>query len=308
MKRSKQSGPRRQALGRGLNALLPSKTGAQTAAARPPAKPPAGAPTETAGESIRSLDLALIDPNPDQPRTRFDADAVEELAQSIRADGVIQPILVRPSGDRYLLVAGERRWRAAKLAGLSEIPAIVRDIADDRLLEIALIENIQREDLNPIEVSQALRRLAQELQLSHEELAQRTGKDRTTITNLLRLLRLPIEIQNMVAEGKLAGGHARALLSLEDETQQLRLAERVIAQGLSVRAVEKLVKTFLDPPPQPQPEPVDPNIAAAVESLEEALGARVRLLPRGKSGGRIQIEYSSQEELDRIYSLITGDD
>lgn len=304
----KASSTRRKALGRGLNALIakpPAGPAAAAATARQATPPP---PAETGAETVRSLPVARIDPNPDQPRTRFDAAAVEELAQSIRTDGIIQPILVRPSGDRYLIVAGERRWRAAKQAGLAEIPAIVRDIGDERLLEIALIENIQREDLNPIEVAQALRRLAQELQLSHEELAQRTGKDRSTISNLLRLLRLPIEVQNLVAEDQLSMGHARAVLALEHETQQIEVAERVVAQGLSVRAVEKLIKSMLEPPAKPDPEPLDPNVAAAETRLTEVLGTPVRLKSRGKNKGRIEIDYSSQDELDRIYSLLTDDE
>jgi len=297
--KSSSPAPGRKALGRGLNALLANRP-APTAVPSAPAAGP--------GEAVQNLDPRLIDPNPDQPRTRFDDAAIQELAQSIRADGVIQPILVRPSGARYLIVAGERRWRAAQVAGLDRIPAIIREIDDDKILEIALIENIQREDLNPIEVAQALLRLGQELELSHEELAQRTGKDRTTVTNLLRLLRLPIEVQQLVAEDKIAMGHARAILALDDEQQRISVAEQVARKGLSVRAVEQLIKQMLQPEEPKKPKTIDPNVAAAVESLEQALGAPVRLIQRNAKRGRIEIEYSSPEELDRIYTLITGEE
>lgn len=301
MSKSSSPAPRRKALGRGLNALLANKPSPAATAAQP-------APTPGPGESVQSLDPKLIDPNPDQPRTRFNDSAIEELAQSIRSDGVIQPILVRPSGARYLIIAGERRWRAAQVAGLDRVPAIIREIDDDKVLEIALIENIQREDLNPIEIAQALLRLGQELELSHEELAQRTGKDRTTVTNLLRLLRLPIEVQQLLAENKIAMGHARALLALDEEQDRISVAEQVIRKGLSVRAVEQLIKQMLQPEAPKPVKTVDPNVAAAVESLEGALGAPVRLIQRNAKRGRIEIEYSSPEELDRIYTLITGEE
>jgi len=301
--KSSSPAPRRKALGRGLNALLANKPA-------PTAVPSAGqaAPVAGPGEAVQSLDPRLVDPNPDQPRTRFDDAGIQELAQSIRTDGVIQPILVRPSGARYLIIAGERRWRAAQVAGLERVPAIIREIEDDKVLEIALIENIQREDLNPIEVAQALLRLGQELELSHEELAQRTGKDRTTVTNLLRLLRLPIEVQQLVAENKIAMGHARAVLALEDEQQRISVAEQVVRKGLSVRAVEQLIKQMLQPAEPKKVKTIDPNVAAAVESLEQALGAPVRLIQRNAKRGRIEIEYSSPEELDRIYTRITGEE
>ncbi|MBI1357066.1 MAG: ParB/RepB/Spo0J family partition protein [Acidobacteria bacterium] len=294
---------KRKALGRGLDALLATKKPA-------PAAAPGPSPIEVdpSVETIRQLSLALIDANPDQPRQTFSAESIAELAQSIRIDGVIQPLIVRPAGDRYLLIAGERRMRAAQAAGLMEVPAVVRDIADDRVLEIALIENIQREDLNSIEVAQALQRMAHELSLSHEELAQRTGKNRTTITNLLRLLKLPASVQRLVAQGQLQMGHARALLALSEETDQVEVADEVLRRGLSVRQVEELVRKRLQPVPEPEPKPVDPNVEAAVETLERALGTRVRLIQRGRQSGKIEIEYSSQDELDRIYAHLTGDE
>jgi ParB family chromosome partitioning protein len=298
---------RRKALGRGLNALLGSKTPTAAAPAKAAAAPAPAAEPPAEGE-IRHVSLNAIDVNPHQPRTEFAAAALEELARSIKADGVIQPILVRPNRDRYLLVAGERRMRAAKVAGLEAIPAVIREIDDDKLLEIALVENIQREDLNPIEVALALQQMAQQLQLSHEELAQRTGKDRSTITNLLRLLRLPADIQSLVAEKQLSMGHARALLALQDEDRQRDVAQKVIARGMSVRQTEQLIKQMLEPAPEPKPEtPPDPNVEAAVEEMERVLGTRVKLVARGKKKGRIEIEYNSPDELERIYELLVGE-
>ena len=287
---------RRKALGKGLDALLKSRPVAEKAE-----------PTPLAGEVVQKIAVDKIDPNPHQPRTVFDTTGIEELSRSIKADGVIQPILVRPQGSRFLIVVGERRWRASQLAGLQDIPAVVRQIPDEQVLEIALVENIQREDLNPIEVAVALQRLAQELQLSHEELAQRTGKDRTTVTNLLRLLRLPSDIQALVADKRLTMGHARALLSLDHDEQQRDIAARIIDKGLSVRQTEQLVRQILEPPPPKEPPPVDPNVEHAREQLEHALGTKVRLIQKAKKG-RIEIEFSSPEELDRIYSLLTGEE
>jgi ParB family transcriptional regulator, chromosome partitioning protein len=296
---------RRKALGRGLDALLGAKKPASAPPPQQPAEPPA-LPEGIDGQ-VRRVPLSLIVVNPEQPRTEFDPTALEELAASIRVEGVIQPILVRPNGDRYLLVAGERRLRASKLAGLDSIPALVRGVEDDRLLEIALVENIQREDLNPIEIAAALQRLAQVGQLSHEELAQRTGKDRSTVTNLLRLLRLPSEVRALVAEKRLSMGHARALLALTDEESQRKLALRAAERGLSVREVERLVREATEPPKPKLEKEIDPNVAAAVESMERRLGTRVRLVGRGGRKGRIEIDYNSPEELDRIYALLSGE-
>jgi ParB family chromosome partitioning protein len=223
-------------------------------------------------------------------------------------DGVIQPIVVRPDGQRFQLVVGERRWRAAKLAGIAEIPCIVQTFEKDRALEIALVENIQREDLNPIEIALALSRMVHEFQLSHEELAVRTGKDRTTITNLLRLLKLPRDIQQLVAERRISMGHARALLSIDSPEAQLALAEKAAAHGMSVRQVERLVRDQQRPREEKGGEkPLDPNVAAALEEMERALGTRVRIVQRGQHSGRIEIDYHSQEDLDRIYSKIVGE-
>jgi ParB family chromosome partitioning protein len=249
----------------------------------------------------------LIDANPLQPRSVFNAEKLQELADSIRANGIIQPLVVRPHGERYQLVAGERRWRAAKLAGLAEVPAVVQDVTDERLLEITLVENIQREDLNPIEIAHAFERLSQDLNLSHEDIAQRTGKDRSTITNMLRLLKLSVDIQQLVAEHRLSMGHARAILGLPSEDLQRQVAEKASSQGLSVRQVERLVQRMTSTREPKTPEEVDPNVKAAIQELERVLGTRVRISGRPEQRGRIEIEYYSAEDLDRIYSLILGD-
>ncbi len=285
----------RKALGRGLGALLPARGEAPT--------PPAEVPSER----VENIPLDRIDPNPYQPRRVFHAERLEELAQSIRSDGVIQPIVVQSNGVRYTLVVGERRWRAAKLAGLLVIPAVVREIPPDRLLEVTLVENVQREDLNPIETAQAFDRLAREGHLNHEEIAQRTGKERSTITNLLRLLKLPPDVQQLVAERKISPGHARAILGLPDQEHQRAIAEKTAAQGLSVRQVERMVRRMTEGREVAEaqgPESVDPNVAAAVRALEQALGTRVRVVDRGNSRGRLEIEYYSMDDLDRIYSVI----
>jgi len=256
--------------------------------------------------------LDLVDPNPDQPRSNFQPERLDELAQSIRANGIIQPLIVRRSGARYELVAGERRWRAAKLAGLENIPVVVQDFARDRLLEIALIENIQREDLNALEAAHAFERLAREMGLSHEEIGRRTGKDRSSIANFIRLLKLPAEVQKLVAEGRLAMGQARALLALPDPESQIRIGEKAAAQGMSTRQVEALVRNATerrsDAGDDPKSKPAqDPNVRAAVEQLERTLGTRVRIVEQSEQRGRIEIEYYSQDELNRIYTAIVGE-
>ena len=295
----------RKALGKGLSALLPARS--QAAAAAEPARievlPGTG--------GVIDVPIESIDPNPVQPRTVFQADKLDELAQSIRSNGIIQPLVLQKSGDRYQLVAGERRWRAARLAGLVTVPAIVRDFAPERLLEVALIENIQREDLNPIELAEALDRLVRDHNLSHEEIGRRTGKDRSTVTNLLRLLKLPKDIQILVAEHRLSMGHARAILALPTEELQKDVAQRTAAQGLSVRQVERMIQLMTaerEPASslqKPETAP-DPNVTAATRELEAALGTRVRIVAQSNDRGKIEIEYFSFEELDRIYNHIIG--
>lgn len=286
---------RRKALGKGLSALLPSRSGLAAAAA--PAQ---------VRETVAHISITLIDPNPLQPRTVFDAGRIQELANSIQSNGIIQPLIVRRRADRYELIAGERRLRAAKMAGLEEVPAVVQDYADDRLLEIALVENIQREDLNPIETAQALERLAREMSLSHEDIASRTGKDRTTITNLIRLLRLPHPVQLLLAERRLSMGHARAILGLPTPELQLQLAEKTAAQGFSVRQVERMVQKVNEPREPGETSLQDPNVKAAISDLESALGLRVRIVEKTEQRGRIEIDYYSQDDLQRVYELITN--
>lgn len=292
----------RKALGKGLSSLLPSR------AATPVAAPPPAAPAEP--PAVNRLAIDQIEPNPNQPRTVFDPARLQELAASIQANGIIQPLIVRKIGDKYHLIAGERRWRASRLAGLKEVPIVIANIHDDRLLEVALIENIQREDLNPIEVAVAFEKLSNDLGLSHEEIGKRTGKDRTTITNMLRLLRLPGDVQLLLAEKRLSMGHARAILGLPTEELQREVAEKAAAQGLSVRQVEQMVHNMTkarEVKKADTPEPVDPNVKAAIGELEAALGTRVRIVEKAPGKGKIEIDYYSQDDLDRIYAVITGE-
>ncbi len=286
---------RHKALGKGLSALLPPRVA--TAPRSPAVATPRG---------LTEIPIDDIDPNPLQPRTVFQPERLAELAQSIRTNGVIQPLIVRRSGNRYQLVAGERRWRAARMAGLAAVPVVIQDLADDKLLEITLIENIQREDLNPIEVAQAFERMGRELNLSHEQIGQRTGKDRSTVTNMLRLLRLPKEVQILLAERRLSMGHARALLALPTPELQRELAAKTAAQGYSVRQVERQVQrmTELREPKTAEEVQRDPNIKAAIEDLERLLGTRVRIIEKSEQRGRLEIEYYSQEDLQRIYEVI----
>jgi ParB family transcriptional regulator, chromosome partitioning protein len=286
---SKPSEAPRRALGKGLTALLPTRVEAPVEKITP-----------------NQIRIDQIDPNPVQPRRVFEPDRLQELANSIKALGIIQPIVVRPSGSRYQLVAGERRWRAAKIAGLEMVPAVVKEINDDRLLEITLVENIQREDLNPIETALAFERLANELNLSHEQIGERTGKDRSTITNLLRLLQLPSDLQSLVANRRLSQGHARCLLGIPAELQR-EVAEKVVAQGLSVRQVESLTQRMTENRKAKSVKDVsiDPNVRAAIEQLELALSTKVRIVQKSNNSGKIEIDYYSAEDLDRIYSAIT---
>lgn len=282
---------KRMALGRGLSALIPQA---------PP--PPANSPPRGAGtESL--VPLSLIDPNPAQPRTSIRPEALEQLTRSIQESGVVQPILVRPvANGRYQIIAGERRFRAAERLGLSTIPAVIRTVADDRVLEFALVENIQREELTPIEEAQALRRLQDELGLTQEALAGKVGKDRATVANTLRLLRLPAEVREELQRGTLSAGHARALLVIEDTATIRDLAEQAIKQGLSVRQVEARVQALRNPKAQ-KIKKVDPNTRAAEEKLRAKLGARVEI-QRKRGRGEIRIAFENEAELNRLYLWI----
>jgi ParB family transcriptional regulator, chromosome partitioning protein len=288
----------RKALGKGLGSLLPP---------RPQAQPPAPAPPP--GEALDSIPIDLIDPNPSQPRRVFQPDRLAELAQSIEVAGVIQPLVVRRSGARYQLVAGERRWRAARMAGLRNVPVVVRDIQDAHLLEVTLIENIQREDLNPIETAVAFEHLGKELGIGAEDIGKRTGKDRTTVLNSIRLLQLPADIQQLVSERRLSAGHARCLLALPTPDLQREVAEKAVAQAWSVRQTERTTQKMMEGRKPKHVDEVagDPNVRAAIAEMERVLGTRVKIVEKAKQKGRIEIEYYSAEDLDRIYTTIVGE-
>jgi len=277
---------KRKVLGRGLNSLIP--------------EPPPGPQ-----EGLRMVEVDRIVPNRFQPRKRIED--LEGLATSIKENGIIQPVIVTEADGTYHLVAGERRWRAAQMAGILKIPAILRNVSDDRRLELALVENIQRQELNPLEEARAYDRLLSELHLTHEEVAHRVGKDRSTISNQLRLLKLPEKVQGMIADGHLDGGHAKALLSLPDAPAQIRAAEKVVAGRLSVREAEEMVRRLLSGTRREVRKPLlrDPNIQAAEERLTRSLGTRVRIVSGRKKGtGKIEIDYYSEDELDRLFSLL----
>lgn len=252
------------------------------------------------------LDLDRIRPNNDQPRRTFDQTTLEELAASMQADGVLQPVIVRPVGDnRYELIAGERRWRAAQLAGLLKVPALVREVEDNRVLEMALIENVQREDLNPLEAAAAYKSLIEDLGLTQQEVAERVGKQRATIANMVRLLDLPKGVRQRIREGEVSVGHGKLLASVPNRELQQKLADRIARDGLTVRALEKLLKRTIEPAPTTPARPVarDPNVVAAEESLQRALGTKVSVR-QGKQGGSIELHFFSNEEMERIYSLL----
>lgn len=285
---------KRMALGRGLSALIPQSPASSTP--EPPARSGGGG-----AESL--VPLSLIDANPAQPRTTIRPEALEQLARSIQESGVVQPILVRPvANGRFQIIAGERRFRAAEKLGLPTIPAVVRTVADDRVLEFALVENIQREELTPIEEAHALRRLQDELGLTQEALAGKVGKDRATVANTLRLLRLPAEVREELQRGTLSAGHARALLALEDQGLLRELATQAIKQGWSVRQVESRVQSARNPK-APKSRKVDANTRAAEEKLRSKLGARVEIL-RKRGKGEIKIAFDSEAELNRLYLWI----
>ena len=282
----------RKALGRGLGALLSAEG------------------TATAYEETNEIEIDLIDPSPLQPRTAFDDGKLDELAKSIRSNGVVQPVLVRRKGTRFELIAGERRWRAAEMAGLIKIPAVVRNVSDDKVLEIALIENIQREDLNPIEEARAYKKLIETLGLTQETVGERVGRDRSYVTNYLRLLKLPDDLQELLQTGRISTGHARSLLGVDQVDIQRRIARRVIEQGLSVRATEQLVRAasgnLATPPPKSaaRGHEVDPNIRAAESKLRRYFGTKVRIVQTPDSSGKIELEFYNQTDLNRLYDLL----
>ena len=276
---------KRKALGKGLSALLPDPEAADGAA------------------GALSVPIDSLDPNPYQPRGKLDPQRLAELASSIRESGLVQPILARRRGERYQIIAGERRWRAARLAGLGRVPVALREAPDEQLLELALVENIQRQELSPLEEAQAFSRLQQELGLTQEQVARKVGRDRTTIANALRLLRLPREVKTLLEQGRLDAGHARALLALEGADEQTALARDAVRQGLSVRAVERRVALLRAPRAGAGAPRKDPNTRAAEERLRAALGTRVEIARRGR-GGLLRIAFASEAELSRLYDLL----
>lgn len=284
----------RRVLGRGLSALISDEE------------------LDNDKEQLLEIDLDLIEPNSEQPRTRFSENNLEELTQSIRANGVVQPIIVRKKGGRYEIVAGERRWRASQRAGLRKIPVVVKNVSDEKLLELALIENIQRQELNPIEEAKAYKNLVEKLGLTQEIIAERVGKNRTVITTALRLLKLPRDIQELVEEEKISAGHGRALLMVNEIEIQRQLTKNIIEMSLSVRETEKAIKRLnrnssvtvdnnLVKPKR------DANVQAAETKLRRHFGTNVQIIPDGKgTGGKIEVEYYGDSDLDRIYNLMIG--
>jgi ParB family chromosome partitioning protein len=282
---------KRNALGKGLSALLPDPD------------PGTSSPAE---RSVLEVGIDTLEPNPVQPRTHFDPSALEELAASIRESGLVQPILVRAlAGDRYQIIAGERRWRAAKQVGLTAVPVMVRDVPDDRLLEMALVENIQRQELSPLEEAQAYQKLLESLRLTQDELAKKLGKDRSTVANSVRLLRLPAEIQSLVNERRLDAGHARPLLALDRADVQVSLAREAAQKGLSAREVERRVALLRAAPAAKDASEnrKDANTKAAEEQLRAALGTRVEIRRKGR-GGALEITFANEAELNRLFEWL----
>jgi ParB family chromosome partitioning protein len=279
---------KRKALGRGLAALIPE----------PPA-PPAAAPAEAANE----VPTSALAPNPFQPRLAIDPERLGELTASVRESGIVQPILVRRHGSGYQIIAGERRWRAAQAAGLARVPVTVRDVADAELLELALVENVQRQELTSLEEAQAFQRLQEEFRLTQEDIARRVGRERSTIANTMRLLRLPRELRDLVGQGRLDAGHARALLALERQDEQIELGREAARKGLSVREVERRVALLRTPRQGRTAARKDANTRAAEERLRAALGSRVEITRRG-GAGQIKVAFTTEAELNRLYELL----
>lgn len=289
-------------LGKGLDSLIPASV--------PKAEP--------VQETVKTEDhaqgtyvkITKVEPNREQPRKNFDEDALQELADSIKQYGIVEPLIVQDRTTYYEIIAGERRWRAAKLAGLKEVPVIVRNYTEQEIVEISLIENIQREDLNPIEEAQAYRRLLTEFNLKQDEVAERVSKSRTAVTNSMRLLKLCDEVQQMIIDDMITTGHARALITIEDPEQQYMIAQKVFDEKLSVRDVEKLVKN-LNKPEKVKKEPVTDKALEAVyqdleEKLKQSLGTKVCIVSKGDGAGKLEIEFYTHDDLEKITDLLTG--
>ena len=282
-------------LGKGLDSLIPASRNSENKEVK---------------QAETVVKIAKVEPNRDQPRKNFDEDALQELADSIKQFGLLQPILVQDKKDYYEIIAGERRWRAAKLAGLKEIPVIIRNYTKQEIVEISLIENIQREDLNPIEEAQAYKRLLTEFNLKQDEVAERVSKSRTAVTNSMRLLKLCDEVQQMIIDDMITTGHARALISIEDAEQQYTIAQKVFDEKLSVRDVEKLVKN-LNKPEKAKKEPITDKALEAVyqdleEKLKQSLGTKVAITSKGAGAGKLEIEFYTHDDLEKLTELLTG--
>lgn len=290
---------KRKGLGKGLDSLIPKTDVIPTAA-----------PTEQENKPNTFVKISRIEPNKDQPRKNFDEDALQELAESIKQFGVIQPLIVQKRDDFYEIIAGERRWRAAKIAGLKEVPVIIKDYTDQEIVEISLIENIQREDLNPIEEAFAYKRLLEEFHLKQDEVAERVSKSRTAVTNSMRLLKLDGRVQQMVIDEMITTGHARAILAIEDKELQYQTAVRVFDEKLSVRETEKLVKKIgkEQTAAAEEPEPIKNDFIYRdmEEKIKGIFGTKVSVSHKKNNKGKIEIEYYSNDELERIYDLITS--
>ncbi|MGH9733489.1 MAG: ParB/RepB/Spo0J family partition protein [Candidatus Acidiferrales bacterium] len=280
----------------------------QREAAQPAAQATAGtaaAPALAPREGLQQVDIDLIDPSPYQPRTQFREAGLDELAQSIRTSGIVQPLIARAIAGRFQLIAGERRWRAAQRAGLDRVPVVTREVSEEAALEMALVENLQREDLNPIEQAQAFQRLMDEFALTQEEVAERTGKDRTTIANALRLLRLEAPIQELIEEGRITPGHARPLLSVADANERIAVAKRIARSGMTVRQVERMLARSGRPKSAPASVQVDPNTKAALEDLQRHYSTRVHLKPPATGhAGELTFEYYDDLDLMRVYHIL----
>lgn len=289
---------KKRRLGKGLASLVgETRSKEETGDEEAKKQPESGVPIE--------IDLSRIELNPEQPRKKMDPEALEGLAESIRGAGVLQPVVVRPKGDLYELIMGERRMRAAHEAGLEKIPAFIRDVGDDRMLELALIENVQREDLNAIEKAEAIHRMVEELEMTQKDVGEKLGLNRSTVANFIRLLDLPAEIRDMVSRETLSAGHARALLSVESTERQLELARKVKRKGLSVRQTEKLATRESRPAQKAAQEP-SPQVKRLQRELQESLGAKVEIRSRGDKG-KITIHFSDNDQFERLYGLMTGE-
>lgn len=292
---------KKKGLGKGLDSLIPEKSN------KPLAKEPAEEKRKSeSGSGIQMMKINMVEPNRDQPRKKFDEDAILELADSIKQFGVLQPLLVRKNKDYYEIIAGERRWRAAKQAGVKEVPVIVKEYTEQEIVEIGLIENIQRENLNPIEEAMAFKRLLEEFNLKQDEVAERVSKSRTAVTNSMRLLKLDERVQQMIIDDMISTGHARALLAIDDKDEQYNLANRIFDEKLSVRDTEKLVKEIKNPKkPKEKVKTVNDFIYKDLANkMKEVMGTKVSIASKGNGKGKIEIEYYSDEELEQMFDMI----